>query len=161
MTASSKNFPVSWDEMHRHSKLLAWRLLEKGPWKGIIGVARGGLVPACVVARELNVRLVETICIASYDHTQQGEAKILKPMDSFGDGTGWLVIDDLVDTGNTFKIIRKHLPKAHYAAVYGKPQGIPTVDTFITEVSQDTWIFFPWDLEAQYSTPLAEGTKKG
>ncbi|MBU6234895.1 MAG: xanthine phosphoribosyltransferase [Alphaproteobacteria bacterium] len=157
----TKDFPVSWDEMHRHAKLLAWRLLEKGPWKGIAAVTRGGLVPACVVARELDVRLIETVCIASYDHQNQGSAKILKGGEAMGDGTGWLVIDDLVDTGNTFKIIRSMLPKAHYAAVYAKPQGIPTCDTWITEVSQDTWIFFPWDLEAQYRVPLAEVHKKG
>lgn len=156
----SKDFPVSWDEMHRHAKLLAWRLLEKGPWKGIAAVTRGGLVPACVVARELDVRLVETICVASYDHKAQGSAKVLKGTGSMGDGEGWLVVDDLVDTGNTFKIIRELLPKAHYAAVYAKPQGIPTCDTYITEVSQDTWIFFPWDLEAQFRVPLAEARKK-
>lgn len=157
----SKDFPVSWDEMHRHAKLLAWRLLEKGPWKGIAAVTRGGLVPACVVARELDIRLIETICIASYDHKDQGSAKILKDTSAMGDGAGWLVVDDLVDTGNTFKIIRDMLPKAHYAAVYAKPQGIPVCDTWITEVSQDTWIFFPWDLEAQFRVPLAEERKKG
>jgi xanthine phosphoribosyltransferase len=159
-TENHKHFPVSWDEMHRHSKLLAWRLLEKGPWKGIAAVTRGGLVPACVVARELNIRLVETICIASYDHQNQGQAQILKSVEAFGDGTGWLVVDDLVDTGNTFKIIRGLLPQAHLAAVYAKPQGIPTCNTWITEISQDTWIHFPWDLEAQYSQPIADSTKK-
>lgn len=156
MNEFNKNFPVSWDELHRHSKLLAWRLLEKGPWKGVAAVTRGGLVPACIVARELDVRLVETICIASYDHQSQGTANILKPVTSMGDGEGWLVIDDLADTGNTLRIIRKMLPKAHYGCVYAKPQGLDAVDTFITEVSQDTWIHFPWDLEAQYAKPLAE-----
>lgn len=160
MTSPSKSFPVSWDEIHRHSKLLAWRLLEKGPWTGVAAVARGGLVPACVVARELDIRLVETICIASYDHQTQGEARILKGLEAFGDGAGWLVVDDLVDTGNTFRILREKLPKAHFAAVYAKPQGIPHCDTWITEVSQDTWILFPWDMEAQYRSPLAEGAPK-
>jgi len=155
MAGYSKDFPVSWDELHRHSKLLAWRLLEKGPWKGVIAVARGGLVPACIVARELDLRLVETFCISTYDHKDQGSATILKGLDSAGEGEGWLVVDDLVDTGNTFRIIRKSLPKAHYGCVYAKPQGLDTVDTFITEVSQDTWIHFPWDLEAQYAKPLA------
>lgn len=155
----SKNFPVSWDDIHRHGKLLAWRLLEKGNWKGIAAVTRGGLVPACVVARELNIRLVETVCIASYDHKIQGKSNILKSLDAMGDGEGWLIVDDLVDTGGTFKIIREHLPKAYYAAVYAKPQGIPTCDIYITEVSQDTWISFPWDVEAQYVKPLVDRQK--
>lgn len=161
MTTYRKDFPVSWDEMHRNAKLLAWRLLELGgPWKGVAAVTRGGLMPACIVARELNIRLVETICIASYDHQNQGEPQVLKSIAEAGDGAGWLVIDDLVDTGTTFKIIRAMLPKAHLGAVYAKPKGLSTVDTYITEVSQDTWIYFPWDLEAQYRTPLADQHKK-
>lgn len=157
-----KDFPVSWEEMHRNGKALAWRLLDETPkdgWKGIIGITRGGLVPACIVARELDVKLVETLCISSYDHKEQGKADILKVPEDAGDGTGWLIVDDLVDTGNTFKIARGILPKAHYACVYAKPEGVPTTDTFITEVSQDTWIHFPWDLEARYAQPIAD-TKK-
>lgn len=150
-----KDFPISWDEFHRHSKLLAWRLSERGPWKGVVAITRGGLVPACIVARELDIRLVETLCIASYDHQSQGSANILKPASLAGDGEGWLVIDDLADTGNTFRIARQLLPKAHFGCVYAKPAGQPTTDTYVTEVSQDTWIHFPWDLEAQYSKPIA------
>ena len=71
------------------------------------------------------------------------------------DGAGWLIIDDLVDTGHTARTVREMLPKAHFATVYAKPAGRPLVDTFITEVSQDTWILFPWDIEPQYSPPLA------
>ena len=158
----TKHFPVSWEELHRNGKALAWHVLGKGPlqdgqWKGIIGIARGGLVPACIIARELNVRLIETLCIASYDHTKQEDITVLeKPYAVETGGEGWLVIDDLVDTGQTFKIARELLPKAHFASIYAKPEGVPFADTYITEVSQDTWIHFPWDLEAQYSQPIAE-----
>ena len=71
-----------------------------------------------------------------------------------GDGTGILIIDDLVDSGRTLEIVRKMYPKAHFATVYAKPKGHPMVDTFITEVSQDTWIFFPWDMALQYVEPF-------
>jgi len=70
-----------------------------------------------------------------------------------GDGTGVLVIDDLVDTGKTLEVVRAVMPKAHFATVYAKPKGREMVDTFITEVSQDTWIFFPWDMALQYVEP--------
>jgi xanthine phosphoribosyltransferase len=148
-----KNFPVTWEELHRNAKALAWRLIEKGPWKGIVAITRGGLVPAAIVARELEVRLIDTICIASYDDRNQGQLSILKGV--AGDGTGWLIIDDLVDTGRTAKTVRDMLPKAHFATVYAKPAGRPLVDTFITEVSQDTWILFPWDIEPQFIQPIA------
>jgi xanthine phosphoribosyltransferase len=71
-----------------------------------------------------------------------------------GDDEGWLIIDDLVDTGRTAKVVREMLPKAHFATVYAKPAGRPLVDTFITEVSQDTWILFPWDTESQFVQPI-------
>lgn len=154
-----KDFPVSWEEMHRNAKALAWRLSELGPWTGVIGITRGGLVPACIMARELDIRMVDTLCIASYDHKDQGSASILKQPELADGGKGWLIVDDLVDTGNTLKIARKLYPNAHFAAVYAKPAGKGLVDTFITEVSQDTWIHFPWDMSFQYAAPIADQRK--
>jgi adenine/guanine phosphoribosyltransferase-like PRPP-binding protein len=143
----SKSFPVTWDELHRHARVLAWRVAERGPWQGIVAVTRGGLVPAAIVARELDIRLIDTVCVASYDERQRGEVVVLKAI--AGDGAGWLMIDDLVDTGHTARVVREMLPKAHFATIYAKPAGRPLVDTFITEVSQDTWIVFPWDSEEE------------
>lgn len=154
-----KSFPVSWDELHRNAKALAWRLLDKGPFTGIVAITRGGLVPAAIVARELEIRLIDTICIASYDHDRRGDLRVLK--DVAGDGTGLLIIDDLVDTGVTARAVRGSLPRAHFATIYAKPAGRPLVDTFITEVSQDTWIYFPWDLEPQFIQPIAGGRRPG
>ena len=139
-----KLYPVTWDQLHRDAKALAWRLLEQGPYKGIIGVTRGGLVPAAIVARELNIRLIETVCVASYhDYVSQGDMHVLKgisPELTQHGGEGILIVDDLTDTGKTAAQVRAMLPKAHFAAVYAKPKGRPLVDTFVTEVSQDTWI---------------------
>ena len=152
----NKNFPVSWEELHRNSKALAWRLLELGPFTGIVAVTRGGLVPAAIVARELEIRHIETACLSSYQAQNRGQVDIIKAPEHAGDCTGWLIIDDLVDTGETGKVLRQMMPKGHFATVYAKPKGRPVVDTFITEVSQDTWIFFPWDLEPRPSVPIVE-----
>ena len=151
---TNKAFPVSWEELHRTSKALAWRLVELGPFEGLVAVTRGGLVPAAIVARELEVRLIDTACMASYNGQERGQVEILKTASLAGDGTGWLIVDDLVDTGETYKSLRALMPQAHFATVYAKPAGRPLVDTFVTEVSQDTWIFFPWDMEPQPSTPI-------
>ena len=156
----AKAFPVSWEELHRTSKALAWRLLELEQFKGIIAVTRGGLVPAAIVARELEVRLIDTVCVSSYNHQEQGQLKVIKEAVQAEDGAGWLIVDDLVDTGETAKALRLMLPKAHFATTYAKPSGRPLVDTFITEVSQDTWIYFPWDMEPQPSTPIV-GLRQG
>jgi xanthine phosphoribosyltransferase len=142
-----KNFPVTWEELHRNAKALAWRLGNQPPWKGMIAITRGGLVPAAIIARELNIRVVETISVKSYEDQTQTDIRILKPAPAVDDdGDRWLLIDDLVDTGKTAAFVRKLFPKAHFATIYAKPAGRPLVDTFITEVSQDTWIYFPWDL---------------
>lgn len=158
---SQKAFPVSWDQFHRDARALAWRLAASGPFTGLVAITRGGLVPAAIIARELDLRVIETVCIASYDdHKNQSGLRVLKALASemtAGDGAGMLVVDDLVDTGKTAKVVREMLPKAHFATVYAKPLGRPLVDTFITEVSQDTWIYFPWDMGLSYQEPMKKG----
>lgn len=158
---ANKFYPVTWDELHRNGKALAWRLLEKGPWKGMVSITRGGLVPAAIVARELDIRKIETVSAIGYDYddsnpNQSETIEVIKgAYDEVGDGEGWLVIDDLVDTGRTLEFLRKSMPKAHFATIYAKPSGKPQVDSYITEVSQDTWIYFPWDIEPQFTQPIA------
>lgn len=159
-----RRFPVSWEQFHRDCRALAWRLSGLGPFAAMVTITRGGLVPAAIVARELSIRIVETVSIASYrEESVQEAAQILKPLaPSFGanGGEGVLVIDDLVDTGQTARVMRKLLPRAHYACVYAKPAGRPCVDTFVTEVSQDTWIYFPWDLGLTFQTPIAAASDR-
>ena len=159
-----KGFHVSWDQLHRDARALAWRLQGQGPddgaWRAVVAITRGGMAPAMIVARELDIRTVDTISVKSYHSgggkaDQRREAQVLKSPDAglMGDGEGILIIDDLVDSGKTLELVRSLYPKAHVATVYAKPQGRPQVKTFITEVSQDTWIFFPWDLALQYVKP--------
>ena len=150
----TKTFPISWEQLHRDSKALVWRLVDMKTWKGIIAITRGGLVPASIIARELEIRLVDTVCISSYDSRNQGSSTILKSVDI--DTEDWLLVDDLVDTGQTARLVREMMPRAHFATVYAKPEGRPLVDTFITEVSQDTWILFPWDTESQFVQPIVD-----
>jgi xanthine phosphoribosyltransferase len=153
---------VSWVELHRDARFLSEQLHAKGNWKGIIAITRGGLIPAALVARELDIRLVDTICVTSYSSPAEGGAaqiredvKVLKGV--AGDGDGYLLIDDLVDSGKTAKVVRQLLPKAHFATLYAKPLGRPIVDTCVKEFKQSKWIFFPWDIEYKFATPIKEG----
>ena len=155
-----KGFHVSWDQIHRDARALAWRLDGQGPdngaWRAVVAITRGGMAPAMIVSRELDIRTVDTISVKSYDNQSQAAAMVLKAPDAtlMGDGTGILIVDDLVDTGKTLALVREMYPKAHFATVYAKPKGRGMVDTYITEVSQDTWIFFPWDMALQYVQPF-------
>ena len=159
-----KGFHVSWDQIHRDARALAWRLDGKGPddgeWRAVVAITRGGMAPAMIVARELDIRTVDTISVKSYHSgggkaDQRRDAEVLKSPNAemMGDGTGILVVDDLVDSGKTLELVRRLYPKAHFACVYAKPEGEKQADTYITSVSQDTWIFFPWDMALQYVQP--------
>lgn len=145
-TSKSRIHAVTWHETHRDSVDLAARLAEIGRWRGVIAVSRGGLVPAAVISRILGLRIIDTICITSYDGKTKGPISVLKTPDGeVGDGAGWLMIDDLVDSGATAAEARRRLPGAHFATLYAKPAGKPLADTFMREVPQDVWVDFPWD----------------
>ncbi|ACL64418.1 Xanthine phosphoribosyltransferase [Anaeromyxobacter dehalogenans 2CP-1] len=152
---------ISWPELHRDARYLSRVLHELGDWKGIIAITRGGLVPAALVARELDIRLIDTVCVVSYGaaetggaEAKQGALQWLKTVP--GDGEGWLLIDDLVDTGRTAAAVREKLPKAHFATLYAKPLGRPVVDTFVKEFRQEKWIYFPWDIDYRFVTPIRQ-----
>lgn len=142
---------VTWDEFHRDAQILASKLIPLGPWRGIVAISRGGLVPAAIFARVLNIRIVETVSVVAYDQLgigdeeTLGEPKVTKLPDFAGDGEGFLIVDDLVDSGSTARVVRKMLPKAPFACVYAKPAGRDLADYVLTEVSQDTWIILPWE----------------
>jgi xanthine phosphoribosyltransferase len=142
---------VTWDEFHRDAQALAERLARVGTWHGIVAISRGGLVPAAIIARALNIRVVETVSVVAYDQLSKGEEELLgeprvtKLPDFAGDGDGFLIVDDLVDTGTTARVVRALLPKAHFACVYAKPAGRGLADDVLKEVSQDTWIVLPWE----------------
>lgn len=164
MSLPDKAFPVSWDQFHRDARALAWRLAGLDQeFKAIVCITRGGLVPAAIISRELNIRMIETVCIASYhDYDSQGQLHVLKGVTASlmeNGGQGVLIIDDLTDTGKTAAEVRSLLPNAHLACVYAKPKGVPMVHTFVTEVSQDTWIYFPWDMGFTYQEPIAKGSR--
>ncbi|RTE87387.1 MULTISPECIES: xanthine phosphoribosyltransferase [Gammaproteobacteria] len=151
-----KEYFVSWEELHRATRELARRQLPAEQWKGVIAVTRGGLVPAAILSRELNLRVVDTVSIRSYMHqSQQAEPEMLKPVQATEDGEGFIVIDDLVDSGNTLRYLRKQLPKAKFITVYAKPAGLPLVDDYEADIEQTTWIHFPWDMRLHYIDPLA------
>ena len=149
-----KKYYVSWDDLQREARRLARRQLPSSQWKGILAVSRGGLVPAALMARELGIRYVDTICISSYDHDHQRDLSVLKRVD--GDGSGFLIVDDLVDSGSTAKALRELYPKAKLITIFAKPQGEHLVDDFEVSIPQDTWIEQPWDMAYCYLPPLCE-----
>ena len=152
----SEKYVVTWDMFQMHARKLAERLLPATQWKGIIAVSRGGLFPAAVLARELGIRHIETVCIASYhDHNNQGELQVLHAAQVPNGGEGFIVVDDLVDTGNTARAIRQMYPNAKFVTVFAKPAGAELVDDYVIDIPQNTWIEQPWDLGLTFVPPLS------
>ena len=149
----SEKYVVTWDMLQIHARKLAARLMPSEQWKGIIAVSRGGLVPGALLARELGIRHVDTVCISSYDHDNQRELKVLKRAE--GDGEGFIVIDDLVDTGGTAVAIREMYPKAHFVTIFAKPAGRPLVDDYVIDIPQHTCIEQPWDMGVVFVPPIS------
>jgi len=151
----SRKIFITWREFHRDVQILSLAL-PKIKWQGIVAVTRGGLVPAAILARSLDIKLIETVCISSYDDKthKQSSAKVLKNISKEKEGDGWLVIDDLVDKGTTAKIIKEMLPKAHYASIYAKEKGKSYADSYVSEIN--AWIVFPWE-ETETERLFSEG----
>ena len=150
----SEKYVVTWDMFQMHARKLSERLLPASQWKGIIAVSRGGLFPAAVLARELGIRHIETVCIASYhDHNNQGELQVLHAAQVPNGGEGFIVVDDLVDTGNTARAIRQMYPNAKFVTVFAKPAGAELVDDYVIDIPQNTWIEQPWDLGLTFVPP--------
>ncbi|MEO5337723.1 MAG: xanthine phosphoribosyltransferase [Magnetospirillum sp. WYHS-4] len=138
---------LTWQEVEATAASLCRRLAGDGPWHGVVAVARGGLVPAALVARGLGLRLVDTLCLASYDGRRRGQLDVVKIPESATTegGEGWLVVDDLVDSGATARKVRQLLPRARIAVLYSKPDGRGMADVWGEEVAQGIWLVFPWE----------------
>lgn len=152
---------VTWDQLHRDARTLVTKLMPRSPFRGIVAVSRGGLIPAAIVARELELRLIESVSVATYDEEERAKPHVLKPPAAAGDGAGFLIVDDLVDSGVTAGVVRNLLPRAHFACLYAKPAGQRLADTWVVEVPQETWILFPWDTAPLFVPPLAKGGAPG
>ena len=125
-------------------------------WKGIIAVSRGGLFSSGCIGSWWVFAICETVCIASYhDHNNQGELQVLHAAQVPNGGEGFIVVDDLVDTGNTARAIRQMYPNAKFVTVFAKPAGAELVDDYVIDIPQNTWIEQPWDLGLTFVPPLS------
>ena len=135
---------VSWDDVADLSNQLAAELLpRRDEFRTIIAITRGGMVPAAIIARRLDIKYIDTVGISSYEDKTQGQIQVIKTVP--GNGEGCLVIDDLVDQGTTAQTVRQMLPKSVIAVLYAKPSGRPFADIAIKEIPQNVWIAFPWE----------------
>jgi xanthine phosphoribosyltransferase len=141
---------ISKAKLDQDIALLVDRLPPNKRWRAVVGVANGGVYPAGKVADRLNLEYRE-IRVSSYIGQVKAPPKVLRAIDDADKGAGLLVVDDVIDSGDTALVIRQMLPAADFATVYVKPVGLRkfqdhgTSLTFAEQYPQDFWIVFPWD----------------
>jgi xanthine phosphoribosyltransferase len=155
MSNYSKDKYVTWDEIQFLCRGLAEKIHAAHPGlTHMLAITRGGLFPAGILARELNIKQIETVGIESYaDNKEQGQIRLLKSFSSdYAENV--LVVDDLADTGNTLKFLKKTLSASIVTTLFVKPEGKGLVDFYAEEVPQTTWVRFPWDTGRTFVPPL-------
>lgn len=136
---------INWDDFHKHTKQLAQDLLSKRKFNRIVAISRGGLIPAGILAYEMNIRDCDVVNISGYDdNIKREDAKIEQKLNLSNVDEQTLFIDDLSDSGRTIAIIRRQYPTAHVACVYVKPNSATPPDSFYGKLP-DKWVVFPWD----------------
>lgn len=143
-----KKLYISWADFHQDVKKLCQKIKESGNYDKIIAVSRGGLIPAGIIAYELDIRNNEAINFSSYDGQEarrsDDDIEVSANIGEVNEKT--LIIDDLADSGRTFRVLRQFYPKAKFACVYAKEKGASSTDIYAVDMP-DEWVVFPWDVE--------------
>lgn len=138
---------IKWDDFHQDVKALCGKIKQSGDYNKIVAISRGGLLPAGIVAYEMNIRQMAVINIATYvgaEHLKLDEVDQPDHVGVVDEKT--LIVDDLSDSGQTCRVMRRQFPAGKYVTVYAKPRGKEEVDLFGREIP-DEWVVFPWDVE--------------
>ena len=140
---------ISWDQFHQDTLQLCNKIKDINNIKGIVCITRGGLVPCAIVASKLNIRKIESVSIKSYKEnlTLSDSFEILvEPKEAMQDlGKDWIVIDELIDSGQTLNYIKTILPLAKIYTVYSKILDSNLVDAYYGYYDKNQWIYFPWE----------------
>lgn len=142
---------VSWDEAYRLSKLLAQKIKRSGFKPDIvIGIARGGLVPARIVCDFLLLRDLAAIKVEHWGiAATMGKAKLKFPLPVDISGKKVLVVDDVVDTGETYAVTMEHIKEknpseARSAVLHYKSCSTYVPDYWAEKQVAWKWIIYPW-----------------
>ncbi len=147
---------VSWKDIERWSKDIVYKVMISGYEPEIvIGLARGGLVPARLIADYLNIKDLYAVKTEHWGltATPDGKARLAQGLQVSIEDKKVLVVDDITDTGQSLKLavdhIREHKPSEIKSATLlhiTHSKYVP--DYFSEEVPEDkwTWFIFPWNV---------------
>jgi hypothetical protein len=123
----------------------------------IVGIARGGLVPAVRLSHISDNILMRVVDVKFYTDIEKRMEKpeITAPLTENIENMNVLIIDDVADTGKTLVAIKKHIiekkaKSIKIAVIAKKPKSIIDPDYYVFET--DKWIIFPWE-----KMPISKG----
>lgn len=129
----------------------------------IIAISRGGLVPARILSDFLQLP-ISNIVISSYSNLKQlKEPEIIEVAPFKWKNENLLIVDEVSDTGKTFKRALKYfnnkpIKKIYTASPYIKPKTSFIPDFYLKKI--DAWIVFPYDLRETYEAILKQEKDK-
>ena len=145
--------PVSFYQINSLARTIASKF-KKDKITHVIGLARGGLIPATIISYELDVPLL-SYGISSYKGTTKTDEFKINQFIHFNDlkskdiDPHVLVVDDICDTGDTMHYIHKKIElagiKAKYTTLFTKKKHRKFLDRYGVVISKHTWIEFPWE----------------
>jgi len=118
----------------------------------IVGIGRGGLIPATLLSYKLNVKIINNFQVQSYNDNNEAEQIKIKQVpstDVIEQSNSILVVDDLSDKGTTLAFVKEFFKNTDksifYATLYTKDKTTFVPDFFVRTYSNDDWLVFPWD----------------
>lgn len=146
---------ITWQEVNRSLRAAADIFKSEGVKpKAIVGISRGGLIPAVILSHLLDVPRVEFVRISTYEGKKKlREAKVTDQSEGFaelvGSGLGKdvVIVDDIVDSGDTIQLLSRALPHALVAVLVAKEGKQDLCNIASTICPPSCWVVFPWETE--------------
>jgi len=146
---------ISWKQIHDDIDVLASIIKNVD---AIIGVGRGGLIPATLLSYKLGVKVINNFQLQSYDDRDIPEAFKLWQVPeehfikTFSDRATILIVDDLSDKGNTLDFIKRYFAhknvKLRFVTLYIKKGTSFIPNLYVRSYSPEEWLVFPWETDS-------------
>ena len=134
---------LSYHDIHTDCIELAKKIKRKYKPEKLILISRGGLIPGSIIANYLGIQDVDVIALKTYaDRKRSKEIKVYKRIKS---EKKLVVIDDLVDSGETAKIVKEMMPNSKFVVLYAKTSGKKQADLHLYDFKDSDWLVFPWE----------------
>jgi len=159
---------ISWDHARELSEIVAKKIKKSGFKPDIIiGVTRGGLVPAMNLSDLLGIKDLIALKVEHWGitATKSGKAELKVPLQGGIDGKRVLLVDDLTDTGESIKVSLDHLRELNpteikTATLLHKSQSNFKPDFYAEDRKEWKWIILPWNLNEDLSNLAGRILKK-